>query len=124
MRGIGSPGRRGPCARSGRTAMHEAPALMLAATAGALLGAFFFGGLWWTVRRGASSPRPALWFAGSLLLRMGVAAAGFYFVAGGRPQRLLLCLLGFVLARLAVTRLTRPAAAARFRPAREDRHAP
>lgn len=103
--------------------MHEAPALALAAAAGALLGAFFFGGLWWTVRRGASSPRPALWFSGSLLLRMSVAVAGFYFVAGGRPERLLLCLLGFVLARLAVTRLTRPAAEARRQPAPEARHA-
>lgn len=104
--------------------MHEAPALVLAAAAGALLGAFFFGGLWWTVRRGAMSPRPALWFSGSLLLRMSVAVAGFYAAAGGRPERLLLCLLGFVLARLAVTRLTRPAGEDRRQLAREVRHAP
>jgi F1F0 ATPase subunit 2 len=104
--------------------MHEAPALVLAAAAGAALGVFFFGGLWWTVGKGAASPRPALWFSGSLLLRMSVAVAGFYLVAGGRPQRLLLCLLGFVLARLAVMRLTRPAGEAPLRPAREARHAP
>jgi F1F0 ATPase subunit 2 len=31
--------------------------------AGLLLGAIFFGGLWWTVRKGVSSKRPALWFS-------------------------------------------------------------
>ena len=81
----------------------------LALAMGVLLGAIFYGGLWWTVRRGVSSKRVALWFFGSLLLRMGVALAGFYFVAGGHWERLLLCLLGFVIARIVVTRLTRPA---------------
>ena len=37
---------------------------------------------------------------------MSLALAGFYFVAGGHWQRLLACLLGFVIARLIVTRLT------------------
>jgi F1F0 ATPase subunit 2 len=48
--------------------------------AGVLLGAIFFGGLWWTVRKGVSSKRPALCFFGSLLLRTSIALAGFYFV--------------------------------------------
>ena len=47
----------------------------------ALLGAIFFGGLWWTVRKGVASRRPALWFLGSLLLRTSIALAGFYVVA-------------------------------------------
>ena len=72
---------------------------MLALVAGVLLGAVFFGGLWWTVRKGVSSKRPALWFFGSLLLRMSIALAGFYFVSGGHWERLLVCLLGFVVAR-------------------------
>ena len=88
-------------------AMNEPLSLAFALAAGVLLGAMFYGGLWWTVRRGVSSKRVALWFLGSLLLRMGVALAGFYFVAGGHWERLLLCLLGFVMARVAVTRLTR-----------------
>ena len=82
---------------------------MLALLAGVLLGAMFFGGLWWTVRRAPSSKRAALWFFGSLLLRTSIALAGFYFVAGGHWERLLVCLLGFVMARLIVTRLTRAA---------------
>lgn len=86
--------------------MNESFSLAFALIAGALLGAMFYGGLWWTVRRGVSSKRVALWFLCSLLLRMGVALAGLCFVAGGQWQRMLLCLLGFVVARLAVTRLT------------------
>lgn len=87
--------------------MNETLTLVLAWVAGAALGAMFFGGLWWTIRKGLSSPQPALWFLGSLLLRMSLALAGFYFVSGGHWERLLLCLLGFVMARLAVTWLTR-----------------
>jgi len=89
-------------------AMNEVLILASALAMGALLGAFFYGGLWWTVRRGVASNRVALWFLGSLLLRMSVALAGFYFVADGDWRRLLVCLLGFVTARIAVTRLTRP----------------
>jgi F1F0 ATPase subunit 2 len=70
--------------------------------AGLVLGAMFFGGLWWTVRRGLASPCPALWFTASLLLRMGITVTGFYFVAGTDWRRLLLCLAGFVIARLGV----------------------
>ncbi len=76
--------------------------------AGLLLGAFFFGGLWWTVIRAVSSQRPALWFFGSILLRMSITLVGFYFVGGENWKRWLLCLLGFVLARFAVTWLTGP----------------
>ena len=82
-------------------------ALALALVAGLVLGAIFFGGLWWTVRKGVLSKHPATCFLGSLLLRTGIILAGFYFVAGGHWQWLLACLLGFVIARLIVTRLTR-----------------
>ena len=88
--------------------MNETLIGALAGAAGVGIGAIFFGGLWWTIRKGAASAQPALWFLGSLLLRMSVALAGFYFVSGGHWERLLLCLLGFVMARLAVTWLTRP----------------
>ncbi len=73
---------------------------------GLLLGAVFFGGLWWTVVRGISSPQPALWFLGSMLLRTSVILAGFYFAGRDDWRRWLLCLLGFVLARLIVKWLT------------------
>ena len=86
--------------------MNDALMRGIALAAGAGLGAIFFGGLWWTVRRGLASDRPALWFLGSLLVRMSLVLTGFYFVTEGRWDRLLLSLLGFFLARLAVTWFT------------------
>lgn len=87
--------------------MNEAAILALAWLAGGAIGLFFFGGLWWTVRKGVSAKQPGLWFFGSMLLRMGVALAGFYVVSNRHLDRLLVCLLGFFIARMIVTRLTR-----------------
>jgi len=104
--------------------MNDVLPLALAGVAGLFLGAMFFGGLWWTVCKGASSPHPALWFFGSLLLRMSLALAGFYFVGRGHWERLVACLLGFVMARLVVTWLTRPSGEDRNRTPQEASHAP
>ena len=88
--------------------MSDILALALALFAGALLGVFFFGGLWWTVQKGVTSETPALWFLGSLLLRTGLVLAGFYLAAQGHWSRLVACLLGFLIARfIVVRRLTR-----------------
>jgi F1F0 ATPase subunit 2 len=88
--------------------MSDIPALALAFVAGAFLGAFFFGGLWWTVQKGMISEMPALWFLGSLLLRTGMILAGFYFVSQNHWSRLMMCLFGFLIARvIVVKRLTR-----------------
>ena len=86
--------------------MNETLRLMLALATGVLLGTIFFGGLWWTVQKGVSSKSSALWFFGSLLVRTGIVLAGFYFIARGHWQRLMACLIGFVIARFIVTRLT------------------
>jgi len=75
--------------------------------AGCVLGAIFFGGLWWTVHKGMSSAHPALWFFGSFWLRMAITLAGFYGVANGDWKKMLACLAGFIIARFAVARLTR-----------------
>jgi len=99
-------------------------ALALALVAGLGLGAIFFGGLWWTVRKGVSSTRPALWFLGSLLLRTSVTLAGFYFVGRGHWEWLLACLLGFIIARIVVTRLTDSPVEPRDSSARGTIHAP
>ena len=94
--------------------------------AGLLLGALFFGGLWWTVLKGVSARQPALWFGASLLLRTGIVLAGFYLVSGADWKRLLLCLLGFIVARFIVIRLTDCLRAAGFaaRSRNEANHAP
>jgi F1F0 ATPase subunit 2 len=104
--------------------MNETLMLAVAGVTGLVLGAVFFGGLWWTVRKGVSSPRPAVWFLGSTLLRTGIVLAGFYFVGGGQWQRLLGCLLGFVIARFLVLRLTRAPIGHPNSHAKEARHAP
>jgi F1F0 ATPase subunit 2 len=87
--------------------MSELLILAPAFATGVALGGIFFGGLWWTVGRGLASPEPALWFFGSMLVRMAVILAGFFLVGGENWQRWLVCLLGFVIARFAVQRLTR-----------------
>lgn len=104
--------------------MNETLTLIFAGVAGVALGAIFFGGLWWTVRKGVVSPRPALWFFGSMLARMGIVLAGFYLVGNGHWQRLVACLVGFVAARLLVVWLTRPKTKTSTRPTTEVNHAP
>jgi len=88
--------------------MNESVSLAGALGTGIVLGTMFFGGLWWTVRQGVSAERPALWFLGSLLVRTGIVLAGFYVVAAGHWERLLLCLLGFIIAHVIVTRFAGP----------------
>lgn len=80
---------------------------VLAFVAGIALGLIFFGGLWLTVKRTVSSKRPAVLFLGSLLLRVSVALVGFYFVSQGSWQRLLFCLVGFIVARYLVIHFTK-----------------
>jgi len=87
--------------------MNEVLSLLLALLAGVLLGLFFFAGLWWTVRKIESSKHVALLFLSSMLLRTGIVVLGFYFMLGDNWQHLLTGLLGFIIARIIVTRLTR-----------------
>jgi F1F0 ATPase subunit 2 len=83
--------------------LNLAPALI----AGLVLGGMFFGGLWRTIQKGVHSSHPTRWFFGSLLLRMSMTLVGFHLVSNGHWEKLLSCLLGFLLARLLVTRLLR-----------------
>jgi F1F0 ATPase subunit 2 len=103
--------------------MIDAPFLVLAFVAGAVLGAIFFGGLWWTIRKAVLSKQPALWFFGSLLLRMSITLSGFYLVGRGHWERLVACLLGFVIARLVVTWWTHPSRQKQSHPTPEASHA-
>ena len=86
--------------------MHELLQLTVVMFAGLVLGAIFFGGLWWTVLKGVSAKQPALWFGLSLLLRTAIVLAGFYYVANPDWERLVVCMTGFVIARMFVIRLT------------------
>ena len=80
--------------------------LILSLLAGGVLGLFFFGGLWITVRKGMQATVPAAWFLLSFLVRLAVALAGFYSIATlGEWQHLALALLGFIVARMVLTRI-------------------
>ena len=82
----------------------------IALLAGGCIGLLHFGGLWWTVGRLATSPRPALWSMASFWIRALVSASVFFLVTGGHPERLLLALVGFMLVRIFMVRALKPAA--------------
>lgn len=82
---------------------------ILALLMGTFLGVFYFMGLWWTVRQLGSSHYVALLFLSSMLFRTGIVIMGFYFILGDNWQRLVLGLLGFVLARVLAIRFIRRA---------------
>ena len=92
--------------------MNEIKGPLLALLSGALLGVFFFGGLWWTIRLGLRSTAPALWFLGSLMLRTGVVVGGIYLISHKDWHQLIACLLGFLLARVCVLRSNQTLASA------------
>lgn len=78
--------------------------------AGMLLGLFFFGGLWLTVRNALHAKIPALWFLLSFVVRMAVALVGFYAISKtGHWQSLVAALVGFVIVRVVLIRVqTKP----------------
>ena len=86
--------------------MSEAIIIPVILIVGILLGIFFFGGLWWTTKRGLVSKYPALWFLGSLLIRIGITVTMFYFISRDHWERALFCLVGFIIARSIIMRFT------------------
>jgi F1F0 ATPase subunit 2 len=80
---------------------------LFALLVGLLLGAIFFGGLWWTVRAGTAGRNRSAWFPLSLVLRATLVMTGLYYVAGNGWQALLLCSGGILIARAAIFRLIR-----------------
>jgi F1F0 ATPase subunit 2 len=78
--------------------------ILFSLSSGMLLGLFYFGLLWTTVRSLTSLRRPALYVAVSFFARTAVCIFGFYLVMQGDWRQLLIALLGFVLMRKAVIR--------------------
>lgn len=80
--------------------MSELAALGLALLAGIALGTTYFLALWWSVERTTRQRRTSAWLAGTVVLRLALAAVAFVGVArwGGWPA-LGAALAGFVLAR-------------------------
>lgn len=71
---------------------------------GVILGGSFFYTLWLTVNKGLKSSHPAFWFLGSVLARMSVAITVFYWVSDDNLFRLLMCLIGFIIGRVVMTK--------------------
>ena len=121
---LGRQGRQGDAGGSRRTTMNEAAdhwcwrgwlEACSARSSSAACGGRF--------ARACPSKQPALWFLGSLLLRMSIALAGFYFIAGGHWERLLVCASGICPG--APRRDVADATARKpVKPAREASHAP
>mgnify|MGYP005852729141 CR=1 FL=1 len=78
--------------------------LLLSFVAGMALGAFYFGGLWLTLQRVPTTRAAAFLTVGSFLGRLALTMLGFYLVGGGHWQRILACLAGFLVARIATVR--------------------
>ncbi len=93
--------------------MNNALFLTVSACAGIASGIFFFGGLWWTIKKGVVSEKPFFWFMGSLLIRSGVTLACFYFFSRYGSGSLLACLAGFFVSHIGVKIILFPAGAGR-----------
>ena len=87
--------------------MNDVLNLLPALFGGIILGILFFGGLWLTVRKGLTSKRPGIIFIVSLILRMGIVVMGFYYIGGDSWQKMVVCLVGFLMARIAIFHLTK-----------------
>jgi len=82
--------------------------LLLALTFDFAIGIFYFSSLWVTVRQLPTTQQPILLIVGSLLGRLSIAVLGFYLIMDGSWQRLVIALLGFVLARSILIRRWKP----------------
>lgn len=81
---------------------------VFAVVAGALLGSFFFGSLWLTVRQLPTTAWPVRLVIGSYFGRMAIALLGFYLIMQGDWHRAIAGLFGFILARIVFTRWLQP----------------
>lgn len=78
--------------------------VLTAFMAGLALGAVYFWTLWIAVRHLPRVRQGGLWLLSSACLRIGLLLAAWYWVADSGWERLLACLLGFLIVRFAATR--------------------
>jgi F1F0 ATPase subunit 2 len=87
--------------------MHNVFDGFTALAGGAFLGLIFFAGLGWTISRGLAGRLPIGWYVAGFWLRLVLVLTGFLLVSetsrSGSETRLLLCLVGFQLARIGAT---------------------
>lgn len=78
--------------------------LVLLFAAGFGLGILFYGGLWLTLRSLGKSRHPVVLALGSFWGRTAVVIAGLVAAMDTRWERAVICMCGFVLARVALSR--------------------
>jgi F1F0 ATPase subunit 2 len=78
--------------------------MILRFAGGALLGLFFYGGLWLTLRSLATTHHPLIVTMGSLFLRMAITLAGFFVLIRGHWENAVTALVGFTAVRLLLPR--------------------
>lgn len=91
----------------------EFVSLAKAFASGLVLGAVYCAMLWFSVQRVYTARNPMLWLGATAVPRIAVPLASFYWIMDNRWERLLACLAGFVVARLAVQYWVKSAGAAR-----------
>ncbi|MGA9097434.1 MAG: ATP synthase subunit I [Methanotrichaceae archaeon] len=74
--------------------------LALSFALGAILGLFYFYGLWFTLRRLPGSKQPALLSLGSFLGRSAICILGFYLILGSGLEALISSVIGFILVKV------------------------
>jgi len=82
--------------------------LLLSLLAGCLLGAFFFGGLWWTVQKITESSRPYLISVISYIIRIAVVLVCFYLLLQSGWQNLFAAMIGFIITRTVLAYKLKP----------------
>lgn len=78
-------------------------AILFGLAAGVVLGILFFAGLWLTIRQGLNSKHPGIWFAASLILRIGSMMLGLLLITRQSWQSLASALIGFLAVRSYMT---------------------
>ena len=77
---------------------------ILSVLIGAGLGLFFYGGLWYTVLRLATTEHPVLLTLGSFWIRLAVVLSAFVVLTREGVEYAVMAMAGFILGRLAVSK--------------------
>ena len=87
--------------------MNDLLMTLLVLLGGSFLGFLFFGGLWLTSKKMLNSNKPVLWYIGSMFIRTALTLLGFYYIGQHSLKYMLICLLGFIIARFVVVHMTK-----------------